>query len=274
MNRLSLAPVTINDAAPLELVDAAAAAGFGSIGLRVLGAPGAKPITPIIGETALIAALERRLAERGVKVFSATGVWLLPDMRIEDTLPALELAKRFGAERMVTVGNDPDEARMTDNLARLGEAAAGFGIGLALELMPYTCIKTIGQAHRMVQDTRLPNIGLLIDALHLARAGGTPAEVARIEPRLIAYLQLCDAPRERAAGVDPRVESLTSRLQPGDGELPLFALMDALPRDVVIDVETPVAAEAGLPAPERARRAAQSTSRFLEAWRLSRAVTT
>ena len=43
MNRLSLAPVTINEIDPPELIAAAHAAGFGSVDLRVLGAPGAAP---------------------------------------------------------------------------------------------------------------------------------------------------------------------------------------------------------------------------------------
>jgi len=39
MNRLSLAPVTINELDPPALIEAAHEAGFASTDLRVLGAP-------------------------------------------------------------------------------------------------------------------------------------------------------------------------------------------------------------------------------------------
>jgi hypothetical protein len=42
--------------------------------------------------------------------------------------------------------------------------------------------------------------------------------------------------------------------------------MDALPEDVVIDVETPVAANRELLPAERARLALSATQRFLAAW--------
>jgi sugar phosphate isomerase/epimerase len=266
MNRLSLAPVTINEVDPPELIAAAAAAGFQSVDLRVLGAPGAAPVAPIIGNRPMIAAIAAACANTGVSIFGATGVWLVPAFALDDALPALEVAARLGAEQFLAVGNDPVEARMTDNLGRLAEAAIPYHLRIALELMPYTAVNSLPKALRLVAACGKPNLGLLIDALHLARAGGMPAEVAAIDRRHIGYLQLCDAPLVPAAGMALRTESLTSRLYPGEGELPLFALLDALPADIVVDVETPVANDRHLPPAERAARAGAATKRFLNVW--------
>jgi len=266
MNRLSLAPVTVNEIDPPTLIQVAAAVGFPSTDLRVLGAPGAAPVAPVIGNRPMIAAIAAACADTGVSLFAATGVWLVPEFTIEMALPALEVAARLGVERFLAVGNDPDEARMTANLARFAEAAQRFRLGVALELMPYTTVNSLAKARRMVEGVDRPNLGLLIDALHLARAGGRPAEVAAIDPRHIAYLQLCDAPREPPPGMALRTESLSARLYPGEGELPLFALMDALPPGIVVDVETPVARERGLLPEERASHALVATLQFLNAW--------
>jgi sugar phosphate isomerase/epimerase len=266
MNRLSLAPVTINEVDPPELIAAAAAAGFQSVDLRVLGAPGAAAVAPVIGNRPMIAAIAAACADTGVSIFGATGVWLVPSFALEDALPALEVAARLGAEQFLAVGNDPAEARMTDNLGCLAEAAAQHRLRIALELMPYTAVNSLAKAYRLVAACRKANLGLLIDALHLARAGGTPAEVAAIDRQHIGYLQLCDAPALAPAGMALRTESLSSRLYPGEGELPLFALLDALPADVVVDVETPVARDRGLPPAERAARALAATKRLLHAW--------
>lgn len=267
MNRLSLAPVTINELDPPALIAAAHEAGFASTDLRVLGAPGAAPVAPVIGNRPMIAAVAAALADTGVTLFSATGVWLVPEFGLDAARPALEVAARLGATYFLAVGNDPDEARMTANLARLAEAAGSHRLHLALELMPYTAVNSLAKAHRMVTATGARNLGLLIDALHLARAGDTPAEVAALPREHIAYLQLCDAPAQLQPGMTLRQESLGARLYPGDGALPLFALMDALPESIVIDVETPVSGNRELSAAERARLALSATQCFLAAWR-------
>lgn len=267
MNRLSLAPVTINEVDPPDLIAAAAAAGFQSVDLRVLGAPGAAPVAPVIGNRPMIAAIAAACADTGVAIFAATGVWLEPSFALANALPALEVASRLGAEQFLAVGNDPLETRMADNLACLAEAAGSFRLRVALELMPYTEVNSLAKARLLVEGCARPNLALLIDALHLARAGGTPAEVAAINPRHIAYLQLCDAPLLPPNDMTLRAESLTSRLYPGEGELPLFALLDALPADIVVDVETPVARDRHLPPDQRAALAGAATKRFLNAWK-------
>jgi sugar phosphate isomerase/epimerase len=270
MNRLSLAPVTINELDPPALIQAAHEGGFTATDLRVLGAPGAAPVAPVIGNRPMIAAIAASLADTGVSLLSATGVWLVPEFSVDAALPALEVAARLGATYFLAVGNDPDEARMTDNLARLAAAAESHRLHLALELMPYTAVNSLAKAHRMVAACRVSNLGLLIDALHLARAGGTPAEVAALPREYIAYFQLCDAPAELPAGLTLRQESLGARLYPGEGALPLTALMNSLPEGIIVDVETPVVADkARLPA-ERARLALSATQRFLTAWRAAK----
>jgi sugar phosphate isomerase/epimerase len=249
------------------LIHAAHEGGFASTDLRVLGAPGAAPVAPVIGNRPMIAAIAAALADTGVTLFSATGVWLVPEFNLDAALPALDVAARLGATYFLAVGNDPDEGRMTANLTRLAEAAGSHRLHVALELMPYTAVNSLAKAHRMVAACGAPNLGLLIDALHLARAGGTPAEVAALPHHHIAYLQLCDAPAEVPPGLTLRQESLGARLYPGDGALPLIALMNSLPEGIAIDVETPVVADrARLPA-ERARLALSATQRFLSVWR-------
>jgi sugar phosphate isomerase/epimerase len=265
MNRLVLAPVTINELDPPALIETAHGAGFTAVDLRVLGAPGAAPVARVVGNRPMIAAIAAALADSGVTLFSATGIWLVPDFGLDDALPALEIAARLGAECFLVVGNDPDEARMTANLARLAAAAGSLRLRLALELMPYTAVDTLAKARRMVTACGAANLGLLIDALHLARSGGTPADVAALPVEHIAYLQLCDAPAAPPQGMTLRAESLTARLYPGQGALPLMALMDALPAGIVVDVETPVAADRRLPPVERAALALSATQHFLTA---------
>jgi len=80
------------------------------------------------------------------------------------------------------MGNDPDESRFTASFACLCEAAAGFDLRVGLEFAAYTHSPTIQAAHRVVKAAARPNGAVLIDALHMMRSGGTPADIAMLDP--------------------------------------------------------------------------------------------
>ncbi|MGA8722511.1 MAG: hypothetical protein WB557_31215, partial [Solirubrobacteraceae bacterium] len=58
-------------------------------------------------------------------------------------------------------------------------------------------------------------------------------------------------------------EAVYNRLAPGDGELPLLELIEAMPAAAPLSVETPVAAVAHLSVRERAEHAMAATRRLL-----------
>jgi len=127
----------------------------------------------------------------------------------------------------------------------------------------------VADADAIVARAAHPAGGVLVDALHLCRSGGSPADVAplaRANPRRYPYLQLCDAPLVAPAGGERGLyaEAVAGRLAPGEGELPLRELLDAMPAGVPLSIETPVAAIAHLPPVERARHAMAATRRLLE----------
>lgn len=258
MRPLSLAPLTINDAGPLDLIAAAAAGGFEAVTLRVIAPPGLAPAPPLD-----VAAVRRRLADTGLRIVAATGMWLTSDFVARKVEAALATAAELGAAWCLAAGYDPDPARLTDSFVDLCETAEGLGLGIALEFMPYLQPRNLAEAVDLLDRAGRRNAGLVIDALHLARSGGTPAEVAALPGGRIAYCQLCDAPRDRPAGLAPREESLRHRLYPGEGELPLRDLLAALPANIMLDLEAPCAADAHLSFEERGRRAGEALRRFL-----------
>jgi sugar phosphate isomerase/epimerase len=267
MNRLSLAPLTVSDAGPLDLISAAMAGGFDAVDLRVIGPPGVAPVAPVAGDPALVKEIGHRLADTGISVFSATGIFITPDFALAEIEPALAIVAALGGRWCLAAGWDADDGRLAANFALACETAAGFSLGIAFEFMPYSEVPDLDAATRLLEAAAQPNGALVIDALHLARSGGTPEAVAALPRQRIAYCQLCDAPGKQRAELGLRAESLRHRLYPGAGELPLFDLMAALPPDVTIDLETPVAADAHLPVAERGRRAGDAIRHFLAAYR-------
>ena len=263
MKRLSLAHLTVLDASLPELVSAAAAGGFDCVGVRLIPPAASDPFPEVIGNEPLLREAERRLADTRLSVLDAEAFWLWPDTDVGNLAPVIETAARFGARYLLTIGNDPDRPRMLANFARFCEAAASFDLKVMLEFIPYCQVRSLADARRMIEDAAQANAGILFDALHLARSGGAPTDIATVPPALLGYAQICDAPLARPAPELLRAEARGGRLYPGEGELPLHDLVRALPPELPLSVEAPCAAFADLPVIERARRAGDATRRFL-----------
>ena len=264
--RISLAHLTVLDADPLTLIDAAEAGGFDRLGLRIVAPMPTDRIIPVVGDEPLIRRIQARLRDSGARILDVEAVWLTPATEVEELLPVLETSQRLGATHLLTVGNDPEEGRAAGNFARLCEAARPFGIKPMLELIPYCHTGTLPAAQRLLARAAHPNAGLLIDALHLIRSGGTAEALRGLDPALLDYCQICQAGAARPEGTDAlRAEARGNRFYPASprGHLPLAAILAALPPDIILGVEAPSAEHAHLPPVERARLCGESTRAFL-----------
>jgi sugar phosphate isomerase/epimerase len=264
--RISLAHLTIVDADPLELIDAAEAGGFDMLGLRIVAPMATDRIVPVVGDEALIRRIEVRLRDTGLRILDVEAVWLTPDTAVGSLIPVLETGQRLGASHLLTVGNDPDNARVADNFARLCEAARPFGIKPTLELIPYCQTGTLDAALQLVAKAAHTNAGILIDALHLIRSGGRPELLRSIDPTLLDYCQICQAGGQRPPNTGLlRAEARGNRLYPNspEGRLPLADILAALPSHLVIGVEAPCATYSHLSPVERGRLCGDSTRAFL-----------
>jgi sugar phosphate isomerase/epimerase len=260
---LSLAHLSVLDAPPLELIDAAAAGSFDFVGLRLVGPPRTEPWPDITADTDLIRRIQQRQAACGVGILDVETFWLGPETCIDAVLPAFETAARLGARFVLVVGDDAQHSRLVHTFARLCEAAAPFGLKAMLEFIPFSQVRTLEAALRVVQQVQLPNAGVLVDALHVTRSGGAPRDMVDVDPDLLDYWQLCDAPAA-APSDDLRTEARTRRLLPGAGGLPLRELRAVMPAERPIALEVPNAAFAHLPPIERGRVYGRALRAYLE----------
>jgi sugar phosphate isomerase/epimerase len=260
---LSLAHLTVLDAHPIELIDAALAGGFDTLGLRIVAPMPTDTIVPVIGDESLIRSIEERLDATGRRIFDIEAVWLMPHTDVAGLEPALALGSRLGAKHLLVVGNDPDQGRLAANFSRLCDLAGGYGIGIALEPIPYVGLGTPSQGLALLEKVRKPNAKLLIDALHLYRSGANLADLAVIDPSLFPYIHLCDAAATPPPPDCLRPEGRAGRFYPGEGELPLASFLRAFPANIPIGVEAPCARYAHLPVLERARICGAATRALL-----------
>jgi sugar phosphate isomerase/epimerase len=261
---LSISHLTVLDATPPELVTAAADAGFDAVGIRVWPAADEPPY-PMLDDTPMMKETLTRLADSGICVLDIEVLRLRPDSRMGDALRILDAGARLQARGVLIICNDPEEDRLVERFASVCEAAGARGLRACLEFMVFSSVKTLADAQRVLDRAGHPAGAILIDALHLQRSGGTPADVSILAPERLPYVQLCDGPFQPILpdGAVARTEARTGRLLPGDGELPLAGLLDVLPAGASLAVEAPVADLASRTVGERIRLAHGALTRLL-----------
>jgi sugar phosphate isomerase/epimerase len=262
---VGLAALTLGRPDPLVLVAAAADAGFRAVGLTPW-APGA-PLSPECTDRVRRRRLAAELAATGTAVSDAGVVVLSPRLAPSTTARLLDTAAGLGAPRVLVADAHEDRHRAAGQLAAVAAAAADLGLRVALEFMPYGATRTLDEATALLAAAGAGNAGLVVDVLHLYRSGGSAASLAGLDPALVELVQLCDAPLAAPPPGRLRSEALTDRRYPGDGELPLRAVLAALPAGAPVTVEAPVARDAARSPGPRAAAAAAAVRRLLDpAW--------
>lgn len=266
MQGLSLCPLTIIRAPHRELVEAAAIGGFDSVGLRLIAPRPGDPVHPLAGDAAAIKDLGRLMADNGITLFDIESCWLLPATEPASIRPALEACAALGGHYVLVAGNDPEWSRLASNFATVAALAAEYGLRVGIEPTSFCVLNRLSQAVDLLAQTKAANAGIIIDTLHMVRAGETAASIAALDPGLIAYAQICDGgPAQPVDAAGLMAEARGARLLPGEGVLPLNDMLDALPPDVRIGVEAPTLELTALPVNDAAKRAGDATQRFMQA---------
>ena len=249
---LSLAAGVCPDTGPADFVSACAAAGWDACGIWFDAGSWTDGVAT---------AVRRRLDDTGLVALDMEPVFVTPHGDDGDRM--IEAAAAVGAQNLLVVSRGVDDEHFAERFAELCDRAAPHGIGCSLEFMAFMSVSDLPQAIAVLDAVDRPNAALLIDNLHLDRTGGTPDDVAALEPARLWYAQLCDA---AAAPFDNLVvEALDDRLTLGAGDLPIRELVAALPDHTALSMEIRSAElRATFPDPEdRARHVLETSRRML-----------
>ncbi|WP_213881816.1 sugar phosphate isomerase/epimerase [Pseudomonas sp. dw_358] len=253
----SLAALTVLELSPPAMVEAAARAGYSHVGLRLEPATAEEYHFPLMADLDLRRQTHKALSDTGIKVLDIEILRLKPHTRVQDFKAFLEVGADFGATELLIAGNDPDEARVTENFAELCDLAKPFGIYPHLEFMPWTDSPNLSHALRVVGNAGRSNGCVLVDAFHLNRSRSSLDELAaavKSNPQRFRYAQLCDV-------VGPVPDDMSEILRqarnerrfPGDGDCDLTGLLRALPRQIPISLEAPTREQPPLDGCQRAQ---------------------
>ncbi|MGI9824903.1 TIM barrel protein [Agromyces sp. Marseille-Q5079] len=263
----SLAHLTALSLSPPELVDAAAAAGYRYVGLRMTKVTPQEPHYPLAYDPALMRTTKTHLAATGIEVLDIELARITSGDNPRDYLRFLEAGAELGARHVITQLPDSDFSRKTDRFAELCQLARPLGLTLDLEFPSWTETPNLTEATRVLRAADQPNAGLLIDVLHFARSGSSVEDLRQLPPEWFHYAHVCDAPGEIPTTTAGLIHTARfERLFPGEGELDLLGILAALPAGIPYALEIPKAmlvAQVG--AKEHARLAIGAARRHLDA---------
>ncbi|RYF96386.1 MAG: sugar phosphate isomerase/epimerase, partial [Caulobacteraceae bacterium] len=206
---LSLHHLSNLDITAPELIRAAHGAGFSHVCLFTMGWPSPDFTFPVIGPGPLLDETRAALKDTGVKVFNTDAPFLWPDVDVSRYEQGLEIAASFGATNATAVIGDPDFARATDNFGKLYELAKSYGVHACIEFMMMGTVNSIQDAERMAKAAGADVGSITVDTLHLIRTGGSAADVAKLDPKMIGNVQINDGPATMPEGEPQVVEAMT-----------------------------------------------------------------
>lgn len=274
--------LTMLDISPPELVTIAREAGFDAVSLRVAASTSGEEPWPMTPGSPMLDKSIRRLEDTSMHVFAVEVLRIGPETKREDYEFILEAGARLGARYVTVNSDDPDIGRACETFATLTADALSYDLRPLIEPIIYTQVSNLDEAIYVAE--RSDGGGILLDTLHFQRYGGRIEQLRSVDPRLLAYVQVCDAPLTPPSGLprprklprgqstdgsDLQLESRAMRLLPGDGELPLVEFLAALPVVTPVSVEAPVLSLRETLAPiEFARRARRAVEGVISAARV------
>jgi sugar phosphate isomerase/epimerase len=242
---LTLSALTLRTASFGERVRAAAQAGFTGIGLAVHQYRRARAEGWTDARmAALLTEYDLRLTEVELLRHWARQRRYDERRRSEDDT-VFRIAETFGARR-VNAGmfDEHPYQDLVDGLRAAAERAERAGAVLGLEFMPFSGIRDLGLAARVVAAVRSPrptgadSPGLILDAWHLTRGRTRPEEIAALPPGAVVSVQLDDVLPTPLS--DTLHEARHQRQLPGEGAADLTGLLRLLRR---AGVQAPVSVE-------------------------------
>ena len=155
-----------------------------------------------------------------------------------------------------------DVARAAASVREVGDIAARHGVRLAVEFNSQ-CeqLNTLERLREVLAKAAHPTCGLLFDAYHMQRSGGSPRSLDDVRGDEIVYVQFSDVPRG-----DVKPGEVLNRLPPGQGCVPFkefFAAVRAKGYAGFLSYEGPNTASWARPAGDVAREALAATRAVL-----------
>lgn len=251
-NRLGIENLTLMGMPPIEYVELAAELGCVGVSLGLTSMPFERfgfrdvnlyPEWSLVDDPVLRREFKAALCDTGVVISLGEGFRADPTFDVSEKAEWLDILAELGGQRINAVSMESDRTRTIEQLGKLADMTIERGMQFTVEFAPPNAINSLSDAISVVEAIGGGKVKVLVDSMHFYRSGSKTEELADIDPDMIGYAQLCDAPWQPVDGKPYLMESTFGRSVPGEGEFPLRDWIAALPADVHIGIEAPALAE-------------------------------
>ena len=206
----ALAAGCVPDAKPWLIPDIAAQAGFTSSGMWV--DPATTWDSGALGRTRTI------LQQTGIQLVDVEALWLASGDKADDTHKlTVDAGVELGARNVLVVSVHEDVDAAISQFRDICERAEGSDIRINLEFGEFTRIQSLGHARDFIKAVDHPQAGILVDLMHLNRAGDA---LPSLDAPEFSYVQACDFMQSSASmtGQDYITAAVDERCCLGEGE--------------------------------------------------------
>ena len=227
--RISLASGVLPEHDAVTVARTAAAAGYSDAGLMV------RPETWNAADEPELLEIK---AAAGIGYLDVEVLWIPQGAGLgADHQLIADVGARLGADHLLVVSDEADPDLLAPALEQISSWCTPGAVRPMLEFLRITEVQSLRQAREILAAAGEHNFGILIDSLHLARSDEY-GMLRQLDASQHSYIQLCDGPAECVATREALlIDALDLRSAPGEGELPLAALLAALPPDLPLSLE-------------------------------------
>ncbi len=215
LNKLTIMAASLPDTPPLEFIEAAADVGYEGIGLRLHPSPSFPRWQDWLSDASLKREVKRALTYSGLEMNEILSYYMTPAVDLASMAPSLEYGAQLGATYVWITSRDDDWNRQCDSIGKFCDMAAGFDLTVMLGT-PVNTLTPIHTAFRVVDEVRRSNCTVCV-GVGLYLRGGNLEDLKGRNRRLLPLIHFNNGtPADEVA-----------------------ALLDELPMNVVVSVESP-----------------------------------
>ena len=225
----ALAAGCVPDAKPWDIPRIAAAGGFHSSGMWI------DPETT--WDDQALAKTKVALSETGIQLVDVEALWLAGGEKASDTHKlTVDAGLELGARNVLVVSVHEDYDASVAQFRDICDRAGDGNIRINLEFGEFTNIRSLSAARDFIAAVDHPKAGILIDLMHLNRAGDSLPSLQSDE---FSYVQACDFLQSSGSmtGQDYIEAAVDHRYCLGEGEAERSAIEAVCAANIDVSLE-------------------------------------
>ncbi len=264
----SLAHLTALSWTPPELIYNAKTLGFHHASLRIISMGVSRESDfNLVTNPALLDATKEALEVTGLSLYDIELAKIADDTSMQSHKETFAVAEQLGAKAVISSIWSDNEAYALEEFTILCDLAAEHGLTVQLEFPTWASVRNLDGVLRVLEKANRPNAHIMLDTLHVHRAGVTLEDIKKCPKELLTFAHICDGPLPVPDSWDTAELIHTgrdARLYVGEGGIDIAGIVSCLHEDAVLSIELPhIARAARYGTTEHVRRTLSTAREYL-----------